>query len=366
MTEAGPTRGRRLRLAVYTDATSIGGAEEVLGHLVGALRSSIDVAVVGSDADVVAAVAARRPGSAVRLVPAVRDKWDVRGVAGHVRVLLGLRPDVVQANLRTPWTCQYGILAGLLVPRARVIAVEHLPIPSGDPGQRRLKRVLAGRLAAHVAVGGQAARLVEEYAGLPVGSIRTVHNGVPDVRLEPVPRPLPGLVVGSLGRLDTQKGYDVLLRALAGLEGVSAVLVGDGPEREPLEALAAELGLAERLVITGWRSDARAYLGAVDVFCLPSRYEGFPLAILEAMLGGLPVVATRVGSVAEAVLEGETGLLVAAEDPEALREALRRALDPETGRRLGEAGRRRALERFSVEAMAHGYESLYDEAVLRR
>jgi glycosyltransferase involved in cell wall biosynthesis len=157
----------------------------------------------------------------------------------------------------------------------------------------------------------------------------------------------------------------VLLRALVGLEGVSAVLVGDGPEREPLEALAAELGLAERLVITGWRSDARAYLGAVDVFCLPSRYEGFPLAILEAMLGGLPVVATRVGSVAEAVLEGETGLLVA-EDPEALREALRRALDPETGRRLGEAGRRRALERFSVEAMAHGYESLYDEAVLRR
>jgi glycosyltransferase involved in cell wall biosynthesis len=351
---------RPLRLVAYTDATEIGGAEAILGQLLGALRSDIAVAVVGVDERVVDEVVGHRPGAIGRVLPAVRDKRSAPAIVAHVRAFRALRPDIVHANLRTPWTCQYGVLAGLLAPGAGVVAVEHLPLPTTDLVQRRFKRMLSGRLAAHVAVGTRAARLVEEYAGLRAGSIRVIHNGLPDIELDPAPRAFAGPVVGSLGRLDVQKGYDVLLHALAELDGVSALLVGDGPERPRLERLAAELGVSDRVEITGWRDDARSFLASIEVFCLPSRYEGFPLSIVEAMLAGRPVVATDVGSVGEAVLDGETGLLVAPDDPGALGRALRTALEPATAARLGAAGRALARERFTLDVMVAAYEALYD------
>ena len=105
--------------------------------------------------------------------------------------------------------------------------------------QRGLKRFTSHRLAAHVAVGEPAAREVEALAGLPPGSVRSIPNGVPDVALDPLPRPFERPTLGSLGRLDRQKGYDVLLHALAALPDTALVLVGDGPERRSLETLAS-------------------------------------------------------------------------------------------------------------------------------
>ena len=130
--------------------------------------------------------------------------------------------------------------------------------------QRWLKRVVSRRLAAHVAVSERAARLVESYAELLPGSVRVIYSGVPDVSLPPMPRLTSGRVVGSLGRLDELKGYDVLVRALPALPHVTAVLVGDGEARPRLERLAHELGVMERLVITGWENCARAYLATFD------------------------------------------------------------------------------------------------------
>jgi glycosyltransferase involved in cell wall biosynthesis len=146
------------------------------------------------------------------------------------------------------------------------------------------------------------------------------------------------------------------------LPGVSVVLVGGGPERMTLEQMAKETGVDDRLIITGWREDARDHLTGLDLFVLPSRFEGFPLAILEAMLACLPVVATDVGSVAEAVIDGETGLLVPPEDPEALAASISELLaDPERRRRMGAAGRRRVLEHFSPANAARSFEAIYNE-----
>ena len=143
------------------------------------------------------------------------------------------------------------------------------------------------------------------------------------------------------------------------------MIVGDGPERERLERLAASLGIAQRVAFEGWQSDARDFLTTFDVFVLPSRFEGFPLVLLEAMLAGLPVVATDVGSVAEAVQDGETGLLVPPDDVQALNEALHTLLDdPDLRRKLGDAGRARALE-FSPARMAREFEALYAEVLGR-
>ena len=332
--------GRPVRLVVYTDAGGVGGAEICLGNLVAELpQSRYAITVLATDEAVGASVAARRPDVSLETVPPVRDKKDLPPIVAHLRALRRLRPQLVHLNLRTPYSCQYGLLAALTTPGVRTVAVEHLPLASQDGVSRWIKRRTSTRLAAHVAVGVRAARLIEAEVGLPPGSIRTIPNGVPLVDLPAAPRLAAGAVIGSLGRFDEQKGYDVLVRALPQLPGVTAVLVGDGRDRGAVEQLAAAQGVADRLRVVGWSDEPRAYLAGFDVFVLPSRYEGLPLVVLEAMLAGLPVVASDVGSVAEAVVDGETGLLVRPDDPAAFAQAVGRVLaDVDLRRRLGEAG----------------------------
>jgi glycosyltransferase involved in cell wall biosynthesis len=353
---------RPVKIAVYSDSTLFGGAETSLGHLLAELDAGLDLVVVGVDLAVVEQLAARRPGARAEVLPAARTKRDLAPFAAHVRALRRLRPDVLHANLTTPASCRYALLAATLVPRVRTVAVEQLPYPLTGRLQRELKRFTSRRLAAHVAVGDPAAREVERLAGLAPGSVRSIPNGVPDAVLEPLPRPFEGPTIGSVGRLDRQKGYDVLLHALAALPEAALLLVGDGPEREPLEALAGDLGVGERVRFAGWQAEPRRHLTTFDVFALPSRFEGFPLAIVEAMLAELPVVATAVGSVSEAVREDETGLVVPPEDPTALAATLRGLLgDPALRDRLGARGRALALERFTAAAMARSFERLYEE-----
>jgi len=316
---------------------------------------------VGTTAEIVERIAAHRPGAPVVVLPPFGGKFDAHSIAEHVRAFRRLAPDICHVNLRTPWTCQGALLAGVLT-RARIVAVEHLPLHSPSGFVRWSRRRLARFYAAHVSVGVQSARLVELEVGLRAGSVGTVHNGILEVGLPPASPEPHAAVLGSLGRLDEQKGYELLVEALAELPGVTAVVVGEGPLRGVLEARAAELGVSERLRLPGWSDDARSFLPTFDVFVLPSRYEGFPLSIIEAMLAGLPVVATRVGSVAEAVEDGETGFLVSPGDRTALVAVLRRLLDdPELRRRLGDAGRARARREFTARAMAARYERLYDE-----
>jgi glycosyltransferase involved in cell wall biosynthesis len=159
----------------------------------------------------------------------------------------------------------------------------------------------------------------------------------------------PARIVG-VGRFAYPKDFSTLLAALELVgAGYRAALVGDGPGLgEVVTALRAR-GLSDRVELLGARGDVSDVLARSDVFVLSSRSEGFPVSILEAMAAGLPVVATDVGGVAEAVVDGETGILVPAGDPEALAAALRRLVaDPALRRRLGAAGRTRAFRRFDV------------------
>jgi len=170
-------------------------------------------------------------------------------------------------------------------------------------------------------------------------------------------------VVGALARFDEQKGLDVLLRALVDLPDVRALLVGGGEQEDALRRLAADLGVADRVELRAWAADPRAVLAGLDVFVLPSRYEGFPLSIVEAMLAGVPVVATDVGSVGEAVRDRDTGYLVPAEDPVALAAGIWAALaDP--GRTAGPAGLL-ARRSYTDSVMAATYEQVYAEALGR-
>jgi glycosyltransferase involved in cell wall biosynthesis len=342
------------------DSVDIGGAEISLGNLLAELDPSIDVSVLGVNRRVVDAVAARRPGIPVSIVPPVRNKTHLRPIAAHVRAVRALRPDVLHVNLWSSWEGQYGILAGLLN-RSPVVAVEQIVFGAQPWIQRALRRALSSRLGAHVAVGEQVGREVEKMIGLKPGSIETIYNGVPDVPLNPVPRAAAGPIVGAVGRLSPQKGLDVLIRATALLPAdVTCVLVGDGPLRTELEQLAESEGVADRVIITGWVERARDYLPALDVVAMPSRFEGFPLAAVEAMLACRALVATPVQSIPEAVQDGTTGLLVAPEDHRALASAIDELLrDADRREAMGRRGRALALERFTSRTMARSYEALY-------
>jgi glycosyltransferase involved in cell wall biosynthesis len=356
--------GRRpLRLLAYTDSRQVGGAELALGYLLGALAGEIEVGVLAVEPAVGEAIAAARTQTRVLTVPAPAGSLDRHALSAHVRAVRDFAPDIVHANQAFPWACGYGEVAGMLVRGVRVVAVDHLPLAGAIPQVRVVaRRLLARRLDAHVAVGERAARLVEEIVGLRLGSVRSVPNGVPATEIVAAPALAPSPVIGSLGRLTRQKGYDLLVRALPDLPRATLVLVGDGPERTALEELASELGVADRLLVTGWTDDARSYLPTFDIFALPSRWEGMPLGILEAMHAGLSVLAADVGSVAEAVSDGESGYVVAPEDAGAVRERLR-CLIADRGLRehMGERGRTLAAERFTDVIMARRYEAIYRE-----
>ena len=219
-----------------------------------------------------------------------------------------------------------------------------------------------------------AVRAFLERSGLPAGKLVTIHYG-----LDRVPAPASELtpaeagvsatapLVLAIGRLIEQKDHATLLRAFALVraERPDAVLaiLGWGPLEHETRALAAELGLADHVVLPG-RLEPRAWLERADVFAHTSRWEGFGIVLLEAMLAGLPVVATRVSAIGEIVEDGRTGLLVPAGDAAAAAEAIGRLVDdPSERRRLGDAGRERAQTEFTVARMAERTLDVYRDVL---
>lgn len=174
-------------------------------------------------------------------------------------------------------------------------------------------------------------------------------------------------LIAVIGRLSPEKGVDVLLDALARIEGEPspyAVVVGEGPERAELQGRAERLGVADRVCFAGHTPTPGDYLLAADVVVLPSRSEGIPNVALEAMALGKPLVATAVGGTPEVVVDGESGLLVEPEQPASLAGAIERVIrDPAFARTLSAGGERRASSEFSIAARCRKILDVYAEVV---
>lgn len=355
-----------MKIAYYVDSNTVGGAEIVLRDLVAALEAEHDVTVIGVDPAVVASITADRPGTHQIVIAPIRGRFDVLGMRAHRHVFTQLAADVLHVNLSHFGACQWALCVAKTVPGLRVVAVEHSLVAPGSRSSRMLKHVTARLVDAEVAVGHRSARRIESMLRLRAGSVRTIHNGVH----ERAPVPHHGvdgaLEIGWIGRMDPAKGLAVLFDALARVPGTRALLVGDGQERASLERRARELGLSSRVTFRPWSDDARAALDASDVFVLPSLVESFPLTVLEAMMVALPVVASDVGSIAEAVVDGETGILVPPGSVDALAAALQRLRDDATLRAaMGKAGHTVACERFDVATMRRAYVALYEDVMAR-
>jgi len=297
------------------------------------------------------------------------------------RRLVPRRFDLVHSH----WILPQGLVTGLLAGPLRVPHV--LTVHGGDAFALR-GRLL--RSAKFMALGLADAVTVNSSA--TEAAITAIRPGLASVRRIPMGASTPSSVDGKLakrlrerhrrdagpllvfvGRMVPEKGLDDLLRAIGLLvtetPSVTCLAVGDGPERENLESLARQLGLAERVHFTGWvqPENLPAYLQAADIFVGPSRTgvdgwrEAQGLTFIEAMLAGIPVVATASGGIVDAVRDGETGILVPEASPPAIAEAVERIWsDPELRVRLSSAAEKLAMERFTRRASAACFAALYE------
>src|SRR5215203_5330407 len=158
-----------MRLVAYTDNVARGGADLSMSYLLADLDPSVEVTVMGVSPEIVEWIAAARPGAARVVVQQPRHGHDVRSFVRHAQALRALRPDIVHANLASPWSCQYAIAAAGIVRGSKVVAVYQLPVPPVSARQRRMKRLTARFVARHVGVGERASREVESLVGLPRG-----------------------------------------------------------------------------------------------------------------------------------------------------------------------------------------------------
>ena len=302
--------------------------------------------------------------------------YELGGALALARLLRREHVDV----LHTHTHLAAAVLGRVAARAAGAQVVSHLHIENHFRPQalpRALSRTLdnaTARLCASLVAVSDATRRAFEEQGFPRERLETVHNGIaldgsaPTTTLRSdLGIPQDAVLVAHIGRLAPVKGQRELIAALARVEGVHAVLIGEdlesgGAYRSELEAEAVRLGVADRVVFAGYRPAAAAELAEVDSLVLPSRIEGLPVVVLEAMARGKPVVATPVGGTAELVADGVTGILV--HDADELAAALGRLRDdPDEARRLGEAGRRRVEEKFSEESMTRRVLELYDDAV---
>ena len=349
-----------------------GGSQRTLVNLAGALprdRFSATLAAGRSDGPARDWLAGHVP---LVDLNAPRLRWTLAPLRGRVK---RERPHILFSSMPDANVVASLAVAGLRTPPGLVLRETNSHRHRGDLGW--LRRKLIGwayrRADAVVALSeGVREELVEDCALNP-GRAVTIHNPV-DVAgiaaatqavkdsIQEVPHNGP-LIVGC-GRLHRQKGFDLLIEALADLDDAKArlVILGEGPEREVLEALSRSRGVADRVLMPGFESHPEKWLAQATIFVLPSRWEGFGHVLVEALAAGVPVVSAWAPHGPADILEdGETGLMVPTGNAGALGAAIGRLLiDKGLQGRLAEAGRKTA-ERFSLPVIAEHYGSLIED-----
>ncbi|WP_263408489.1 glycosyltransferase [Terriglobus tenax] len=301
-----------------------------------------------------------------------KGKWDLATVRNLARYLRNNRIDVLhthgyKANI-------YGLLAARLAGCAvvatchnwtnRTAALRHYAV---------MDRLCLRRFDRVVAVSN---RLTSElrHAGVPGRRIRMIANGIEVALYQQAQQYIDRsrhIAIGCLSRLSKEKGVDVLVWALPRLlkayPELQCVVAGEGPERDRLLALAAELGVSHSFHLPGFCEDTPRFLAHCTLMVQPSRIEAMPLAVLEAMATGKAIVASAVGELPRLLEDGNAGLLVPPENPEALADAILALLqDPAKRHALEHRAAEKAASHFDVSVMLREYLRIYQEAIAKR
>jgi glycosyltransferase involved in cell wall biosynthesis len=366
----------RVRVVYLAHAFMVGGAEEMVLNLVRHLPARFETMVcciheagpIGEEIRLTGT-----PVAVLGLTPGVRRPGDVAGIRQYLRET---QPQIVHTFLLT--ASLYGRLAAILERVPIVIGTEVNIYERKRPHHVLAERLLMWRTSRVVASAASVRDFYIRQVHADPAKVEVIYNAVDfaqaqptrsraDVRLE-CGVPADAMVAGVIARLTEQKGHRFLLDAMAetpALARVHLMVVGGGELQAALVRQAEGLGLSDRVHFLGPRRDLGDLLAAMDVFVMPSLWEGLPLSLVLAMGAGLPVVATAVAGIPEVVDDGRTGMLVPPGDRAALGLALAKLVaDAPSRERLGRDARATVLPRFNVDGYVQAIAGLYDRLLV--
>ncbi|WP_047150873.1 glycosyltransferase family 4 protein [Aneurinibacillus tyrosinisolvens] len=302
------------------------------------------------------------------LIQAIHPFYDVLAIHHIRRIIKNIRPDIVHAHSSKAGIV--GRIAAWITGVPSIFTAHGWAFTDGVSVVRKKISIPMERLVAKlstyiICVSEFDRQLALRYKVANEEQLVTVHNGITEQGMVSEHHNKDKTKIIMVARFSTQKDYRTLILTSAKLSSpVELFLVGEGELLESSRRLAVEQGVASKINFLGMRKDIPEILSACDVFVLTSHYEGFPISILEAMRAGLPVIASDVGGVKEAVVDGVTGYIVPREDVQAVRDRLETlAKNPKLRKQMGQAGRGRYLERFTSQQMVDKIFSLYWEAL---
>lgn len=368
-------RVTHLRIAHVLSSFGMGGQERMAAELSRAQRDaghSVVAVSLAGDADGPIRATFRAAG----VHTLVEKKGPGLDLSLPIRLALRLRLERVDVvHTHNPHALVYGAPASKLA-GAAAVHTKH-GINPDRPRRVWLRRAAGALVDAYAVVTPALAAVARKNRECDPARLSVVPNGIDVTVFAPSAEgrhrtraelqiPTEASVVGTVGRLAPEKDQALLVRAMLPLLGPMRhlVIVGDGPEREALAALIRSSGRERYVHMTGARDDVALLLPAFDVFALPSRTEGLPLVLLEAMSTELVVVASAVGGIPDLVEHGATGFLIAPGECAPLTARIASLFDDRHGaRQVGRVARQRVLDRHSLGRMAAGYEALYRSVV---
>lgn len=367
----------------YTDATDLGGAEQVLFTLLKGLDKNVwNPILVYHPSPGISQFITRLEKQKIKTMstPEIRSYRDIDHIMLLSSKLRAISPAIFHANLNWPLSCSYGIIAAYLARAKIIIATQHLYSEVKWRRGRIEQRMISYLVDSYIAVSYDVARQLREII-TSENKVEVVHNGIILENYSNRLRNTPGNdvygpirqnrenypIVLTVARLDKQKGHTYLLKAAAEIPETLFVFVGDGPERANLENEAQDLRIDDRVIFLGMRYDIPELLYGCDLFVLPSLYEGLPLSIMEAMAAEKPVIAPDIGGVNELIINGETGLLVPPANPSALASSIRFVISsPDSACKMTGAGKIRIAQEFSAGKMLAKITDIYHSQISNR
>ncbi|WP_404362260.1 glycosyltransferase family 4 protein [Marinobacter sp.] len=367
--------GHRTRILHVTFNMGFGGTEQVIRQLVSHLdpaRFECEIACIDGETGAIGQAMQEKQNIVIHARKRAEGlDW---ATIGWLRKLIKAgKFDVVHCHQYSPYS--YGWFAHWGT-GARLVFTEHGRF---HPDQHRKKArfinpIIALTTSHLVAISSATRDALVEYEYMPRNRIEVIYNGIAgleaDSERQVALRSKLGIrpdeqVLGTVARLDKVKNQKLMIHAIRTLmdsgQKVRLLLVGDGPERDALQALATGLELEAAVIFTGFQSQPADYLSLMDVFLLPSFTEGTSMTLLEAMSLGIPTVATRVGGTPEIVTDGETGILTESDNLDEFTGALKLLLEqPATREQMANKAKDRFSERFSVAQMVEQYQKLYE------
>jgi len=277
-----------------------------------------------------------------------------------IKFIRASQPDIVHTHLFG--ADFYGRLAAKLAGVKKIISTEQ-NLNLNESGLKKIAKKWTAKLANRIVASSEAIKkYLIEREGVPAEKIEVIYNGVEVEKFlnlsrnYRVSRP----VVGSVGRLSRQKGFNYLIKAAAEIPDIQVSIAGVGEKKASLIRQIIALGLEKQIHLAGLQKDTAAFMNGLDIFVLPSRWEGFGIVILEAGLSGLPVIASRVDGILEIIEDGKDGILFDPGDVADLVAKVKKLLaDPAERERLGKNLQQKVRDKFDIKKIVKQYEDLY-------